>query len=109
MLAPLVLESDLSRRLQNVIIFVTVFQAPWYVGNHTPPITWPQHGAIEFLNYSTRYRPGFDLVLRGITARIMPKEKVFYVDHATMKNGFLAEALHLSTLVVDNVCRLLCT
>ncbi|XP_012942425.1 multidrug resistance-associated protein 1 [Aplysia californica] len=37
---------------------------------------WPSEGKIEFLNYSTRYRPGLDLVLRGLTCTINPGEKV---------------------------------
>ena len=33
---------------------------------------------MEFKDYSTRYRPGLDLVLKGITCTIDPGEKVFY-------------------------------
>ena len=33
-------------------------------------------GRLTFKNYQTRYRPGLQLVLRGVDADIMPGEKV---------------------------------
>jgi ATP-binding cassette subfamily C (CFTR/MRP) protein 1 len=33
--------------------------------------TWPSRGEIEFRDYSTRYRPGLDLVLKGISVVIV--------------------------------------
>ncbi|KAI9307717.1 multi drug resistance-associated protein MRP [Cunninghamella echinulata] len=37
---------------------------------------WPEKGAIEFNDYSTRYRPGLDLAIRGVSFKIAPKEKI---------------------------------
>ncbi|KAK2168341.1 hypothetical protein NP493_1234g00004 [Ridgeia piscesae] len=53
-----------------------ISEAAWCVPTNTPPHTWPHQGAIELHNYSTRYRPGLGLVLRGIYAKIAPKEKI---------------------------------
>ena len=39
-------------------------------------VKWPELGGLEFANYSTRYRAGMDLVLKGISVRIKPSEKV---------------------------------
>ncbi|KAI6238156.1 Mrp-4 [Aphelenchoides fujianensis] len=47
-------------------------EAAWVVEGKRPPAGWPQKGAVEFRNYSTRYRSGLDLVVRGINARIEP-------------------------------------
>ena len=44
--------------------------------NHKPANDWPKLGAIEFNNYSVRYRQGLDLVLRDINTKIEPLEKV---------------------------------
>ena len=45
---------------------------------HRPPKDWPQTGAIEFCDYSVRYRPGLELVLHDITTKIDPLEKVLF-------------------------------
>ena len=44
-----------------------------------PPKDWPPMGQITFLEYATRYRPGLDLVVKGITAHIEPGEKAVLV------------------------------
>ena len=44
--------------------------------NTVPPRDWPSDGIIEFKEYSTRYRPGLDLVLKNITCTIHSGEKV---------------------------------
>ncbi|CAG2116104.1 unnamed protein product [Medioppia subpectinata] len=44
--------------------------------NNKPPNEWPNNGLIEFDNYSVRYRPGLDLVLRDINTKIEPLEKI---------------------------------
>ena len=52
------------------------FQAAWEVPETKPPAEWPEDGTVEFENYSTRYRPGLDLVLRNVTFSVASKEKV---------------------------------
>ena len=41
-----------------------------------PQKEWPQHGAVDFIDYSTRYRSGLDFVLKQITLDVKPGEKV---------------------------------
>ena len=57
-------------------IYFLHFQAEWYVGNTKPPPDWPPEGKVAFEGYQTRYRPGLDLVLRGIDVDIAGGEKV---------------------------------
>ncbi|KAH8093747.1 metal resistance protein YCF1 [Cristinia sonorae] len=40
------------------------------------PEEWPSKGEVEFKNYSTRYRPELDLVLKNISLNIRHKEKI---------------------------------
>lgn len=50
-------------------------EAAWtMVGSR--PNKWPSDGSISFKKYETCYRPGLDLVLKGITCTIKPAEKV---------------------------------
>jgi len=44
--------------------------------DHPVPRDWPADGVVEFKNYSTRYRPGLDLVLKDISCRVQSGEKV---------------------------------
>lgn len=41
-----------------------------------PPAGWPSRGEVEFRNYSVRYRPGLDLVLKDLSLRVRGGEKV---------------------------------
>ncbi|KAK8768780.1 hypothetical protein V5799_014755 [Amblyomma americanum] len=50
-------------------------KAPWRV-SPAPSPDWPQHGAINFVNFSTRYRPDLDFVLHNINLDVQPSEKV---------------------------------
>lgn len=51
-------------------------EAPWEIPNKTPPASWPEKGEVEFRNYAVRYRPGLDLVLKGISFNVKGSEKV---------------------------------
>ncbi|KAF2474335.1 P-loop containing nucleoside triphosphate hydrolase protein [Lindgomyces ingoldianus] len=63
------------------------------VEDNRPPSNWPAHGAVEFIGYSTRYRPDFDLVLKKITFKIRPGEKVGVVGRTGAGKSSLALAL----------------
>ncbi|KAI0010304.1 P-loop containing nucleoside triphosphate hydrolase protein [Xylariaceae sp. FL0662B] len=51
-------------------------EAPEVIPGHRPPVAWPAHGAVQFNNFSTRYRPGLDLVLKNINLDIKSHEKI---------------------------------
>ncbi|KAF8428575.1 hypothetical protein EV426DRAFT_584868 [Tirmania nivea] len=58
-----------------------------------PPPTWPEHGAVSFRNFTTRYRPDLDPVLRDITFFLKPLEKVGIVGRTGAGKSSLALAL----------------
>ncbi|KAG6828729.1 hypothetical protein H0H92_006917 [Tricholoma furcatifolium] len=51
-------------------------EAPQEIPENKPSGVWPSRGEVEFRNYSTRYRPELDLVLRDISLTIKPREKI---------------------------------
>lgn len=51
-------------------------QAPLTNPDYPAPRDWPHDGVVEFNKYSTRYRPGLELVLQDLSCRIESGEKV---------------------------------
>ncbi|XP_014689382.3 ATP-binding cassette sub-family C member 3 isoform X1 [Equus asinus] len=54
----------------------TETEAPWVVEGRRPPAGWPSQGEVEFRNYSVRYRPGLELVLKDLSLHVRGGEKV---------------------------------
>ncbi|KAK6201198.1 P-loop containing nucleoside triphosphate hydrolase protein [Scheffersomyces amazonensis] len=53
-----------------------VSEAPEIIESNRPSKEWPANGEIVFKNYSTKYRPELDLVLKDINLNIKPREKI---------------------------------
>lgn len=68
-------------------------EAPPVIEDNRPPANWPAQGSVEFIGYSTRYRADFDYVLKGITFKIAPGEKVGVVGRTGAGKSSLALAL----------------
>lgn len=51
-------------------------EAEWRIEATAPRAGWPQRGVVKFDRYSTRYREGLDLVLKGISADVGAGEKI---------------------------------
>ena len=57
------------------------WQAEWIKAHRRPLPNWPVKGEVSLENYQTRYRPGLDLVLEGVTCRISGGQKVSTHQH----------------------------
>ena len=55
--------------------------------------SWPSDGRVAFDKYETRYRPGLDLVLKGITCEFLPGEKIGIVGRTGAGKSSLTLAL----------------
>lgn len=50
-----------------------------------PNADWPEKGVVEFNDYKTRYRPGLDLVLKGLAFTVNSGEKASIIFIAFSK------------------------
>ncbi|KAK7488019.1 hypothetical protein BaRGS_00020764, partial [Batillaria attramentaria] len=71
----------------------TPTEAPWSLPGRRPPGDWPDTGTVNFLNYSTRYRPGLDLVLKGLNCHIQGGQKVGIVGRTGAGKSSMTVAL----------------
>lgn len=68
-------------------------EAPEIIPNRRPPVAWPAKGEVDFVNYSTRYRDGLDLVLKNINLDIKSHEKIGVVGRTGAGKSSLTLAL----------------
>ncbi|KAF7589950.1 hypothetical protein BBP40_003489 [Aspergillus hancockii] len=68
-------------------------EAAGIIPESRPPAHWPSGGAVEFDNYTTRYRPDLDPVLRNVSFTVQPGEKVGIVGRTGAGKSSLALAL----------------
>jgi ABC-type multidrug transport system fused ATPase/permease subunit len=68
-------------------------EAPSNIPANKPPSNWPSRGSVEFIGYSTRYRPDFDTVLKDVSFKILPGEKVGVVGRTGAGKSSMALAL----------------
>ncbi|KAF2637665.1 ATP-dependent bile acid permease-like protein [Massarina eburnea CBS 473.64] len=68
-------------------------EAKSVIPENRPPSNWPSKGSVEFIDYSTRYRPDFDPVLKNVSFKILSGEKVGVVGRTGAGKSSLALAL----------------
>lgn len=74
-----------------------------------PAANWPTQGSVEFINYTTRYRSDLEPVLRNVTFKINPLEKVGIVGRTGAGKSSLALALfrgleaEIGKILIDDV------
>lgn len=67
-------------------------QAEWRTDTR-PPSGWPQAGEVDFDTYKLRYRPGLELVLKGISCKVAGGEKIGIVGRTGAGKSSLTLAL----------------
>ncbi|KAI0675473.1 metal resistance protein YCF1 [Trametes maxima] len=83
-------------------------EAPWEVPG-TVPEDWPAKGEVEFRQYSARYRPELDLVLKDINVKIGASEKIGIVGRTgSGKSSLLLSLFRIiepasGTIYIDGV------
>jgi ABC-type multidrug transport system fused ATPase/permease subunit len=68
-------------------------EAEAVIEKNRPAANWPSRGSVEFIGYTTRYRADLEPVLRGISFKINPGEKVGIVGRTGAGKSSLALAL----------------
>ncbi|XP_054161203.1 multidrug resistance-associated protein 1-like isoform X2 [Oppia nitens] len=85
-------------------------ETDWHSTNRTVVSDkWPAMGCIEFVDYSTRYRQGLDLVLKDINIKINAKEKIGIVGRTGSGKSSLSLGLFriiesvVGKIVIDGI------
>ncbi|KAJ2246799.1 hypothetical protein GGH98_004218, partial [Coemansia sp. RSA 454] len=68
-------------------------EAPYSLENNSPPVNWPQHGKIEFRDFSMRYRDDLGVALDNINLVVNPGEKIGIVGRTGAGKSSLAKVL----------------
>ncbi|EFE45142.1 hypothetical protein TRV_00080 [Trichophyton verrucosum HKI 0517] len=68
-------------------------EAPALIAETKPAGVWPSKGAVKFVDYSTRYRPDLDRVLKNVSFEIQPGQRVGIVGRTGAGKSSLALAL----------------
>ncbi|KAJ2803884.1 hypothetical protein H4R21_001857 [Coemansia helicoidea] len=68
-------------------------EAAEVIEDRRPDDQWPAQGALEFKDYSMRYREGLDLVLKGLSFSVQPGQKVGIVGRTGAGKSSLTLAL----------------
>lgn len=76
-------------------------EAPEVIEDNRPPATWPANGEVVFKNYSTKYRPELDLVLKNINLTVKPQEKIGIVGRTGAGKSSLTLALFRIIEAID--------
>ena len=77
--------------------------------NSRPSSRWPEKGTVDFTDYTTRYRPDLEPVLRNVSFAVKPGEKVGVVGRTGAGKSSLALALfrgleaETGRIAIDNV------
>ena len=80
--------------VERVKQFLDVEQeAPAQIPEKKPAGSWPPKGAVEFINYSTRYRSDLERVLKDLSFKIQAEEKVGIVGRTGAGKSSLALAV----------------
>lgn len=63
------------------------------VTSHDPDASWPEHGVIEFKDVKMAYREGLPDVLKGVSFRTRPGEKIGIIGRTGAGKSSLLQAL----------------
>ncbi|KAJ2824183.1 hypothetical protein IWW50_003448 [Coemansia erecta] len=88
-----ILITNAVQYLSNVPNIVMLHEAPEVIEDHRPSTLWPEQGMVEFKDYSTRYHEELDLVLKGLSFRVLPNQKVGIVGRTGAGKSSLTLAL----------------
>lgn len=87
----------------------TPHEASWDTENFDLPKEWPQTGQVEFNNYSVRYRPELDYVLKDLNLVVKPGEKIGVVGRTGAGKSSLTLGLfrilehNVGEIIIDGI------
>lgn len=89
--------SEVEQNIVSVERVLSYSQLPmeraYHVEETAPTSKWPSQGVVEFRNYTTRYREGLEPVLRGVSFKTRPSERIGVVGRTGAGKSTLTLAL----------------
>ncbi|CAG5132940.1 unnamed protein product, partial [Candidula unifasciata] len=83
-----------SVSIERIVEYTVLPHEPaWTDINKQPPLEWPYSGNVVFENYSTRYRPQLELVLKSLSFKVHAREKIGIVGRTGAGKSSLSLAL----------------
>ncbi|KAI8576229.1 hypothetical protein K450DRAFT_192932 [Umbelopsis ramanniana AG] len=79
--------------VERVVEYTELDQDPPAVVQPRPLSTWPEQGIIEFKDLHVKYAPDLETVLRGVSFKVKPKEKVGIVGRTGSGKSTVALSL----------------
>ena len=87
--------TDLESNMTSYVRWLKILEIPQEDQTPFDPnfASWPKDGKIEFIDYSLRYRPETELVLKNLTFTIEPKAKIGVVGRTGAGKSTICLAL----------------
>ena len=87
--------TDLESNMTSYVRWLKILEIPQEDQTPFDPnlTSWPSNGKIEFIDYSLRYRPETELVLKNLTFTIEPKAKIGVVGRTGAGKSTICLAL----------------
>jgi len=88
--------SDLETHIvsvERILEYIRNKQEDKWIKSLRPREGWPNQGAIQIQNYSTRYREDTELVLKGLSIDVKPQEKIGIVGRTGSGKSSLSLSL----------------
>ena len=94
--------------IERIVEYTNIKREPLHEGKRTPPENWPDKGEVIFKNVSLSYDKNLPNVLKNISLRINPAEKIGIVGRTGAGKSSIIQSLFRmaepeGSIIIDDV------